>query len=269
MTGPNFFLVGAAKSGTTSLYRALRQHDEVYLPEVKEPHVYAYLAEPSSAAHLYATAAAARRRYAELYAGVSGEKAVGDGSTTNLVVPGAAAAIAVDVPSARIVAVLRHPVDRAFSHHSHFVAAGGEDITDFARAVQEEEPRRRAGFPFTYQYLGWSRYSSQLSPFFELFGRDRVLVHLFDDLCADPEEVVRSTCRFLDVAGDAALPPLGRYNRVEDMSPGGRRLTRVLRRSRPVRPTLDPDVRAELTATFRDEILRLEELLGRDLSAWR
>ncbi len=269
MSGPNFFLVGAAKSGTTSLYHALRRHDEVYLPDVKEPHVYAYLADPSIGAHLYPGADAARQRYAELYAGVDGQVAVGDASTTNLVVPGAAAAIAADVPSARIVAVLRHPVDRAFSHHSHFVAAGGDDIADFARAVREEEPRRMAGFPFTYQYLGWSRYSAQLRPFLDLFGRDRVLVHLYDDLCAEPDAVVRRTCRFLGVADDEGLPPIRWYNRVEDMSPGRRGTRRLLRRPAPTRPSLDPQVRAELTAAFREEILTLEELLGRDLSAWR
>jgi hypothetical protein len=160
--GPNFFLVGAAKSGTTALYRALREHPGVYLPAVKEPHVYAYLADRSCAPHLYPNDAAARRRYRELYAGVSAATAVGDASTTNLVVPGAAAVINRDFPSARIVAILRHPVDRAFSHHAHFVAAGGEDVTDFARAVREEEARQAAGLPFTYRYLGWSRYSEQL-----------------------------------------------------------------------------------------------------------
>jgi len=269
VNAPNFFLAGAAKSGTTSLYRALRQHDDVFLPDLKEPHVYAYLADRSTAGHLYTDAADARRRYAKLYAEVAGQTAMGDASTTNLVVPGAAAAIAADVPSARVVVILRHPVDRAFSHHSHFVAAGGEEIADFGRAVREEAPRQRAGFPFTYQYLAWGRYSGQLRPFLELFGPDRVLVHLYDDLCTDPEAVVRSTCRFLGVAADGALPPVGRYNRVEDMSPRRRGLRRVLRGAKPVRPTLDPDVRAELTATFREEILNLEALLGRDLSAWR
>lgn len=271
MRGPNFFLIGAAKSGTTTLYRALGEHEDVFMPEVKEPHVYAYLADPSTAAHAYADAAAARRRYADLYAGVDGERAVGDASTTNLVVPGASAAIAADVPDARVVAILLQPVDRAFSHHSHFVAARGDDITDFATAVREEEPRREAGFPFTYQYLGWSRYSRQLQPFFERFGRDRLLVHLYDDLCTDAEAVVRSTFRFLEVADDRPLRPVGRFNRVEDRSPGRWGARRLFRRAGGgvVRPTLDPQLRAELTAGFHDEIVELEELLGRDLSVWR
>ena len=93
MAGPNFFVVGAPKAATTALYHALRAHDDVFLPAVKEPHYYAYLADRSAAGHLYPDVAGARRRYAELYAGVDGETAIGDSSTTNLVVAGAAEAI--------------------------------------------------------------------------------------------------------------------------------------------------------------------------------
>jgi hypothetical protein len=203
---------------------------------------------------------------------VAGQSAVGDASTTSLVVPGAAAAIAADVPAARIVAVLRHPVDRAFSHHSHFVAAGGDDIADFARAVQAEKARQAAGYPFTYQYTGWSRYTGQLRPFFDLFGRDQVLVHLYDDVCADAEAVVRSTFRFLDVADEGAVE-VGRFNAVETLGPRPKGRRRLLRRPVPdparPRPILDPALRAELTDSFADEIDQLEQLLQRDLSAWR
>ena len=273
MTGPNFFLAGAAKSGTTTLYEALRAHDQVYLPAVKEPHVYAYLADQSTASHLYADEATARRRYRELYDGVHDESAIGDASTTNLVVPGAAAAIVRDVPAARIVVILRHPVDRAFSHFCHFVTTGGEHLHDFAEAVAAEPARHEQGFPFTYQYLGWSRYSSQLRPFMALFGRDRVLVHLFDDLCRDPDAVVSATFRFLGVESSGPLPPVQRQNEVRGPAPPAGRVRRVLWRRHaapaPPRPTLDPGLRCELTDSFEEEISRLEDLLERDLTAWR
>jgi hypothetical protein len=277
VSGPNFFLAGAAKSGTTTLYEALRAHHDVYLPTPKEPHFYAYLADPSAAGHLFPDEATARRRYQQLFDGVGRETAVGDASTTNLVVPGAAAAIARDVPAARVVVILRHPVDRAFSHFSHFVTAGGEDLDDFAEAVRAEASRQAEGFPFTYQYLGWSRYSAQLRPFLRKFGADRVLVHLFDDLCHDPETVVRTTLRFLGVDADGPLPPVGRHNVVRTPAVGNRRVRSLLRRARtagpggpdPARPTLDPSLRAELTAEFDEEIRALEELIDRDLSAWR
>jgi hypothetical protein len=269
--GPNFFLVGAAKSGTTTLYAALRAHPEVYLPALKEPHVYAYVADPSTASHLYADEADARRRYRELYLDVGDEAAVGDASTTNLVVPGAAAAIAHDVPDARIVAILRHPVDRAFSHFCHFVSAGGDDLDDFAHAVAAEAARQEEGYPFTYRYLGWSRYSGQLAPYIERFGRDRVLVHLYDDLCRDADALVRATFGFLGVDNTLPLPPVGRLNEVRPPAVVRRRRQLLGRRPRAPRerPLLDPLLRAELTASFEGEIRQLEDLLERDLAAWR
>jgi len=214
MSGPNFFVVGAAKSGTTAFYHELRRHPDVFLPAVKEPHVYAYLADPSVARHLFADEAAARRRYQELYREVRDEKAVGDASTTNLVVHGAAEVIESEVPAARIVAVLRHPVDQAYSHWRHFRAAGGEDIADFAEAV------------------------------------------------------LRPTFGFLGVDDSRPMAPLGRFNEMPAAPPRGLR-GRLRDRRRAAPPTLDPALRAELTATFHDEIDGLEELIGRDLSDWR
>jgi hypothetical protein len=285
LKGPNFFLVGAAKSGTTALYSALRNHDDVFLPAVKEPHVYAYLADPATARHLYPDEATARRYYAQLYEPVLDETAIGDASSTNLVVEGAAAAIARDTASARIVAILRHPVDRAFSHYCHFFVAGGEDLPDFAEAVRQEVSRQAAGWPFTYRYLGWSHYRAQLQPFFDLFGRDRVLVHLHDDLCADADAVIRTTLEFLGVDDGGPIPALGRHNEIRpatlrSSAASSRLLRRVapssLRRllgaqatPGPGRPALDAGLRAELTEQLRDEILALEDLLRRDLSLWR
>ena len=293
MARPNFFVVGAPKAATTALYHALREHDDVFLPEVKEPHLYAYLADRSVAGHLYPDEATARRRYAELYAAADGESAIGDSSTTNLVVAGAAEAIAADVPDARIVAILRQPVDRAFAHWSHFRAAGGEPIADFAEAVRQEAPRRKAGFPFTYRYLDWGRYSTQLPAFLERFGRDRVLLHLYDDLCTDPDAVVRATLRFLELDDARGAPrverhnemPVPRFPRVQRAVEGRGRAGRVVRRVVPPGPrqaaadwtrhrlvrklVLDAALRAELTQGFAEELGRLEQLIDRDLSAWR
>lgn len=272
MGGPNFFLVGAAKSGTTTLYHALREHDDIYLPAVKEPHLYAYLADPATIGDLYPDEVEARRQYRELYRDVADERAVGDASTSSLLMRGAAQAIARDVPSARIIAILRHPVDRAYAHYRHFVAAGGEDVSDFAEAVRAEGARQAAGFPFTYQYFGWGRYSEQLRPFFDLFGRDRVQVHLYDDFTNDPEAVVRATFRFLDLDDSGAFPPVGRSNAFPAAPTANARSTWLGRRRAALmrRPpaSLDPSLRAELTETFREEISQLEDLLGRDLSMW-
>lgn len=270
MSLPSFFVVGAAKSGTTTVYHALRAHRDVYLPAVKEPHVYAALADPPALAHLFADEDAARRRYAQLYADVDGQRAVGDMSTTSLVVPGTAALIAREVPDARIVAILRQPVDRAFSHHGHFRAAGAEDL-DFLQAVRREEARQASGRPFTYRYMGWGRYAQQLRPYIDLLGRQRVLVHLYDDLCADPAAVIRRTLRFLEVDDGAVSVPRKRHNDRRMLAGGGRdvRGVRRLMRMATRHPRLDAGVRAQLTREVAREIDELEGLIERDLSAWR
>lgn len=272
MTTPNFFLVGAAKSGTTTLYDALREHEDIFLPAVKEPHFFAYLADPQAMDGLYADEDVARRIYGDLYRDVAGEAAVGDASNSSLVVAGTARAIARDTSAARIVAILRHPVDRAFSHYRYFRAAGAEEIDDFGQAVRAEGERRTAGFPLTYQYLGWGDYARQLRPFFDLFGEDRVLVHLYDDLCSDSKTMLRATFRFLGVDDGVPLAAFGRSNaggapRSRAESTLRRRARRLVSRQRA--PELDPDLRAELTEGLAVEISQLEELLGRDLSAWR
>ncbi len=271
--GPDFFLVGAAKSGTTALATALGRHPGVFLPPLKEPHFYAYLADPTSIGPTYRDDDDARRRYHDLYAGASGAGAgvvaVGDASTSNLTVIGAAAAIAGDVPGARIVAVLRHPVDRAFSAWSHFRAAGAESL-DFAAAVAAEPERLAAGYPPPYQFLGRGFYSGQLGPYYDLFGRDRVLVHLYDDLVEDSAAVLRATLRFLGAEIPPRLAPVTRENEIRAPRGG------VLRRALPRRlryhpkPRIDPALRARLVEdVLGDELDRLETLLGRDLSGWR
>ncbi len=162
------------------------------------------------------------------------------------------------MPHARIVVILRQPVDRAFSNFRHCVAGGGENLPTFAEAVRAEPRRQAEGFPFTYRYLHFGRYASQLRPFFELFGRERVLVHLYDELQADPESVVRETLGFLGVDDRGAIPPVGRSNETP-APPNGGPAGGLLRRFRkasfqPQELTLDPGLRAELTEDFAEEI---------------
>lgn len=270
IVAPTFFVVGAAKSGTTWLYDQLRAHPSVFLPATKEPHHFAYLAEPELVGDLHPSRAVAERTYTDLYDNAASYTAVGDMSNSNLVTPGAAAAIADAVPDARIVAVLRHPVDRAFSQFNHFVSAGGETTNDFGHAVRDEERRLASGeFPFTYGYLRWGRYDAQLPPYLERFG-DRVLILLYDDLLADPGGFVDRITDFLGVGRHPGPLSEARVNRVEVPArrrSGWRRLVGATRA--PVGPVrLDPGLRAALTIELRASILATQEIVGRDLSAW-
>lgn len=106
---PNFLIAGAAKSGTTSLYLALKEHPDVYMSPMKEPHYFAYLAAPDLIGDVYGSVDAAHREYEELFRGVGDETAIGEASTSTLLAPGAAEIIERALPDVRIVVVLRDP----------------------------------------------------------------------------------------------------------------------------------------------------------------
>ena len=133
MTMPNFLIIGAMKSGTTALYYYLEQHPEIYMSPVKEPNFF------SSQERENAAGAVARiGNYRDLFRGVSGETAIGEASHSYLYEPGAAAEIRRYAPEAKLIAILRNPIDRAYSHFLHMVRSGTEPLDDFAQALQEE-----------------------------------------------------------------------------------------------------------------------------------
>ncbi len=146
MTLPNFLVIGATKSGTTSLYTYLKQHPEVYMP-MKEPNFFALEGrEPPFFRGPEGWKEPSQKRitdlegYRTLFAGASGEKAMGEVSPLYLYAPQAAYRIRRYVPEAKLVAILRNPVERAYSAYMHLVREDREPL-GFAEALKEEERR--------------------------------------------------------------------------------------------------------------------------------
>jgi hypothetical protein len=295
---PNFFIVGAAKAGTTALYRYLRQHPEVYLPAVKEPRFFSY--DPSDATR-YAGPGAQElidsvvkdlATYESLYQGVTHEKAIGDASPAYLPSPVAARRIHQSVPDARIVAVLRNPIERAYSHFVYNVHTGWEDEKDFERALALTEHRQREHWWRKWDYVRNGFYHEQLSRYYDVFQPDRIRVFLYEDLVADPQGLVAELLGFLGVDPLVQLDVSGRHN-VSGL-PKSERVNRLLSGPGPVRgaakkllpqglrtgmrsrlerrnlhkPEMSPRVRALLRDVYREDISRLERLIERDLSGW-
>ena len=303
MTMPNFLIIGAAKAGTTSLYHYLGQHPEVYVSPVKEPKFFAIkdrklefvgpdgelLASPVSESR------AGRNRpiftleeYQALFDGLTDEKAAGESSPAYLYVPRAARSIREHIPGVRLIAVLRDPAERAYSAFLHRVREGREPAADFARALREEEGRMRSGWGLGYHYRNRGFYYPQLKRYYETFERDQIQVYLHEDLRDDPVGTAQSAYRFLGV-DDAFVPDTStRYNtagvprnrlagtlvtKFNKMAPALRRLpsgvlTRVKGRIFTKPPPLDPRVREELSGAYREDISKLQGLIGRDLSGW-
>ncbi len=218
---PNFFVVGAQKAGTTSLYHYLEQHPEVYMSPAKEPLFFNYEIDPSGKAvrEKFGRAGLARNprfadieAYRSLFDGVRGEMAIGEASTLYIYAPGTAERIKRYAPEAKIVAILRNPAERAYSAFLYAVRIGVEPLTDFAQALREEEERIQNNWHYVYRYRDRGFYYRQLKAYHEVFGPEKVGVWLYEDLKKDPQSVSSSIFRFLGVDDSFVPDTSSRYN---------------------------------------------------------
>lgn len=209
MTRPNFFIVGAPKSGTTAMAHYLRQHPDVFMPPGKEFHHFGSDLQMEGPLD---PRVRDRSRYLKLFEDAADHTAVGEASVWYLYSRRAAREIHDFNPEARVIAMLRNPIDMLYSHHRQLVFNGDETITDFGDALARESDRKRGRkvpescyFPASLYYRDIVRYASQLKRYHEVFGSDRILVLFFEDFADDTAAAYRRTLDFLDV--DASFQP--------------------------------------------------------------
>ncbi len=286
---PNFFIVGAPKCGTTAMNDYLAQHPEVFVPDIKEVHFFGSDLNFSKGALRDPDA------YLALFQGAT-EPRLGEASVWYLYSRTAAREIYTFNPDAKIIVMLRNPVEMLYSQHSQFLYNGNEDITDFREALAAE-PERRAGrrIPESAHlveglfYADTVRYAEQVARYFEIFGRENVHVILYDAFRADLPGTYRKTLQFLGVQDDFApefevVNPNKRARSkllrsfVQSPPESVKRLSRVLfprsLRQRVMkgldqaniryeaRAPLDPELKADLERRFAPEVRDLEQLLG-------
>src|SRR5918995_399458 len=230
MTMPNFLIIGAMKSGTTALYYYLEQHPEIYMSPVKEPNFFSSQEQGSAA-----DAVTHIGTYQYLFRGASGEKAIGEASHSYLYEPRAAAEIRRYVPEAKLIAILRNPIDRAYSHFLHMVRSGTEPLDNFAQALREEEVGIHKERTFQ-DYVGRGLYYDQLKRYFETFPREQVRIYLYEDLSGAPISTVQDAFRFLEV-DDSFVPDVSLRRNVSGY-PKYKTLDAVLRRPSLVKQAL-------------------------------
>ena len=290
MTMPNFFIVGAQKAGTTSLYHYLDQHPQVFMSPRKEPHFFEGMHQEFRRPGRRNAPVSDPAEYQALFEGASGERAIGEASASYLYSPRAPGLINGSVPDARIIAVLRHPADRAYSNYLHCVQVGREPLGSFAEALQAEQSRMRDKWGPLWYYKHKGFYHAQVKRYFDTFGRGHVGVWLYEDLRNDPLGTLREVFRFLDIDERFVPDASMEYNpsgvpRVGRLYKGVRTLTArnpaLVERVLPARvrgyvkrrilvkpPPFPPEVRRQLTYSYKEDILRLQDLIGRDLSIW-
>jgi hypothetical protein len=302
---PNFFIIGAQKAGTTSLYHYLNQHPQVYMSPIKEPFFFDHeidsngkVVQQHFRGHNQAPRFANLEEYRALFRGANGETAIGEASPLYIYAPGTPERIKRYVPEARSIALLRNPADRAYSAFLHAVRIGVEPCTDFVQALRREDERVRNGWHYIFHYRNRGLYFAQLKRYFEAFGRERIGVWLYEDLRDDPASVARSVFRFLGVDDAFTSDTSSKHNpagvpesqsaraimRATDTTVGALRKvfsptssifpfvskTRQAVQSRILTepPLIDSEIRRELIEGYEEDILKLHELIGQDLSVW-
>lgn len=203
---PNFFIVGAAKAGTTSLWSYLSQHPDVYMPQyVKEPSYFTWSDEELIFSYRDWHGAElpcfrSWNAYLQLFENAGSAKAIGEASPSYLPHPSAPIKIKQKIGPTKIVIILRNPVDRAYSLYNYNRMRSVEKLPTFREAIAAELGCTRPYY--SIQYLGVGLYSNPVSRYLQTFGRDKVKVLLFDDLKRDPYSVMRELFSFLEIDED-------------------------------------------------------------------
>jgi hypothetical protein len=296
MRRPDFFLMGGPRCGTTALIDSLAQHPEIFVPTSRKELDFFGSDLRFTGRRL------SQAEYLAFFARAT-QKRAGESSPWYLYSMRAASEIKAFSQSARIIIMLRYPVDMMYSLHSRRLYNGNEDIEDFTAALAAERDRRQglrlprtASDNFGCFYRDVARYARQVERYFRVFGRDRVHVILTEEYARNPAPIYQEICRFLDV--DESFHPVFRVLKTRARirseavreflrrpHPGADWLFRALR-LRPdrnggykgwlrrlnssdndLRP-IDPVVRQRLQAEFEPEVGQLSALLGRDLRHW-
>jgi len=302
-TPPDFFLMGVPKAGTSALHAALAQHPGLYLSPVKEPKYYMCGDSPPPAyrgpgdAHSNQEWVWQRQRYLELFEAAPPGSLRGESTPFYLYNRDARRRIAADRPDAKLIAVLRDPVDRAYSNWMHLWMDGLEPLADVVDAVGREPNRIDEGWAPFWHYQGLGMYGRQVKDLFEHFPREQVLLLRYRDLVDEPNATLDLVFTFLGVetASVSNVPEdnyrpfvrdgvrartLGRVIRAgatagQFLPPEvWRRLSKPLiaqlhRGGDPARPTLTAEQRKVLIEPHLPDIELLESVTGESFADWK
>ncbi|MGJ3234260.1 sulfotransferase family protein [Marivirga sp.] len=198
---PDFLIIGAGKSGTTSLDYYLNQHPEVYMATVKEPNFLAYVEHDFADISDYETiqhykgSITSYNEYLELFRAAKNNQVIGEISNTTMYMPHAISAIKKYLQEVKLIAILRQPAERLFSRYSHLLRVGKVPTDSFEKEV------------FNKDSIWWKRadlvqegfYAKHLLPFYNNFDNSNIKVLLFEDLVKDTNATMKEIVKFLEI----------------------------------------------------------------------
>lgn len=298
MSLPNFIIIGATKSGTTSLYNYLRQHPQIYMSPTKETNFFAYENQsinfqwwgnpPTTTLNSITDLEV----YKQQFANVQGEIAIGEASPYYLYNQTAALRIHHHIPQAKLIAILRHPIDRAYSNFLHLIRDGREPYPEFGRALAEEPERMKQNWAWDYFYQDMGFYYSQLKRYYDLFPSKQIKVFLYDELEKNPNHLLTEIFDFLqiplsvsidtrfhdNVSGYPKNKTLQRFiDQPNPLKPiirsilplsARQYIATLLRKTNLHKPTMSDAVQQKLMKAYSKDLLHLQDLIQQDLSPW-
>ncbi len=293
---PDFLIVGAARSGTTSLFKYLNEHPRIFIPEMKESYFLAYDGKVTEFAHHKMPVVSDFNGYARLFEPAGEDQILGEVSASYLylhetTIPNIKKYIP-DWRSLKIIMILREPVERAFSMHSAFVTWDEEPLK-FEDALKKCRERLKNNWHPEFDYIGYGFYYEQVKAYLDSFPH--VKVYLYEDLKKDTKGLIKDIIGFLGVE-DSDVPYTHEKHNPSRV-PKSKFMHDSLHKPSLISSVFPPvkliplDTRIEITRKlidlnimrklkmrkntqqqlkklYREDILKLQELIGRDLSGW-
>lgn len=301
---PDFLIIGAGKSGTTSLDKYLKQHPEIFIPRVKEPNFYGYEhktvkdfdGDLAEIAHFNGSVTDLQA-YLNLFKEAAPGQVKGETSNTYLYHEGAPERIQYYNPDMKLIAILRQPAGRLYSRYLHLARENRVPTSSFSDCMDKNT-------------IWWKRndlikegfYFKNLSPFYKIFPRENIKVYLYEELNNHSQEVLKDIFKFLNVSTDFIPDLTIRYNQsgiiknkfldslygqegimgaglkklfpksiVENLKKNSfiQKTINDLRGKNLEKPKFDPKMRQWLSNdVYGNDIRQLQELIGKDLSPW-
>ncbi len=289
MRMPNFIILGTPKAGTTAIYNYLKQHPQIYMPPFKEPHFFSFEGEQKPHWSIKTL-----EDYQALFQDATSEQIIGEASTWYLYSQTAAGRIRHHIPDVKLIAILRNPIERAYSSWAFRVQCGWESITDFKQALQAEPQRICENYEWDFHYLKTGFYYHQIKRYFDAFPQEQIKIIIYEDFQVDPIKVLESIYKFVgvdktlisDISTKHNVTYLPKNNFINLMmnrrsitkdivkSIIPKQLTqaiahRLRKENKAQLPPLSSAVKHNYLAFYQEDISELEKLINRDLTVWK
>ena len=297
MKKPNFFIIGGPKCGTTSIYQYLRKHPSIFMPEIKGPHYYATDLGDYRPIKSY-------REYCKLFDRANNHhKAIGEASVLYLFSSDAAKSLSKSYPNAKIIILIRNPIEVARSWHNEVIWSCKETVKDFNEAIRKSHHENykkqftNEPAPQIFNYNQIAMFGEQIEEYYRYFSKSQILIINFDDFYSNARKVHEQILRFLGLEKDKIVtykvynsyktyrslliqkfithPPqvLVRFSNQFKRIFGINRLNIFkiilkINKKNIKKPNIDEHVKTILKDNYKSDIKKLSKIIGKDLDYW-